>query len=382
MSENKLKVVVIDDNEARKKNISEILPDYMDVFLTVYGNGAKEQIVPAADGRKCDLVIMNADDRKGQSLYMFDWLKKDSDSLRLDRIPVLLLCEDEFSDRILSFLELGDAEIYEGDIDPDDFFITVSSILNEAEFMPDPDDEIYPAYSEKSADRIFGMSFKPEGEDENTVKRSTVFNNSEQLKHLEIALERGRKKQQLIQDIMEAAVRIKEQNQDQDEPETEALINRGRGESLYNLDASRVGEILDETLVKYEDPSYDSNAFVEKTIAIVDADNSNIKLLDIYLHRRFNLVTLNSGMSAIDFFVKNKADLLLISFNMPILDGTKILDSIRWQPNGKNVPAIFMVEGDVEKIKPLCRKEGVIGILQKPVSQMAVKQAIDSVFAK
>lgn len=382
MSENKLKVVVIDDNEARKKNISEILPDYMDVFLTVYGNGAKEQIVPAADGRKCDLVIMNADDRKGQSLYMFDWLKKDSDSLRLDRIPVLLLCEDEFSDRILSFLELGDAEIYEGDIDPDDFFITVSSILNEAEFMPDPDDEIYPAYSEKSADRIFGMSFKPEGEDENTVKRSTVFNNSEQLKHLEIALERGRKKQQLIQDIMEAAVRIKEQNQDQDEPETEALINRGRGESLYNLDASRVGEILDETLVKYEDPSYDSNVFVEKTIAIVDADNSNIKLLDIYLHRRFNLVTLNSGMSAIDFFVKNKADLLLISFNMPILDGTKILDSIRWQPNGKNVPAIFMVEGDVEKIKPLCRKEGVIGILQKPVSQMAVKQAIDSVFAK
>lgn len=382
MSENKLKVVVIDDNEARKKNISEILPDYMDVFLTVYGNGAKEQIVPAADGRKCDLVIMNADDRKGQSLYMFDWLKKDSDSLRLDRIPVLLLCEDEFSDRILSFLELGDAEIYEGDIEPDDFFITVSSILNEAEFMPDPDDEIYPAYSEKSADRIFGMSFKPEGEDENTVKRSTVFNNSEQLKHLEIALERGRKKQQLIQDIMEAAVRIKEQNQDQDEPETEALINRGRGESLYNLDASRVGEILDETLVKYEDPSYDSNAFVEKTIAIVEADNSNIKLLDIYLHRRFNLVTLNSGMSAIDFFVKNKADLLLISFNMPILDGTKILDSIRWQPNGKNVPAIFMVEGDVEKIKPLCRKEGVIGILQKPVSQMAVKQAIDSVFAK
>lgn len=382
MSENKLKVVVIDDNEARKKNISEILPDYMDVFLTVYGNGAKEQIVPAADGRKCDLVIMNADDRKGQSLYMFDWLKKDSDSLRLDRIPVLLLCEDEFSDRILSFLELGDAEIYEGDIEPDDFFITVSSILNEAEFMPDPDDEIYPAYSEKSADRIFGMSFKPEGEDENTVKRSTVFNNSEQLKHLEIALERGRKKQQLIQDIMEAAVRIKEQNQDQDEPETEDLINRGRGESLYNLDASRVGEILDETLVKYEDPSYDSNAFVEKTIAIVDADNSNIKLLDIYLHRRFNLVTLNSGMSAIDFFVKNKADLLLISFNMPILDGTKILDSIRWQPNGKNVPAIFMVEGDVEKIKPLCRKEGVIGILQKPVSQMAVKQAIDSVFAK
>lgn len=382
MSENKLKVVVIDDNEARKKNISEILPDYMDVFLTVYGNGAKEQIVPAADGRKCDLVIMNADDRKGQSLYMFDWLKKDSDSLRLDRIPVLLLCEDEFSDRILSFLELGDAEIYEGDIDPDDFFITVSSILNEAEFMPDSDDEIYPAYSEKSADRIFGMSFKPEGEDENTVKRSTVFNNSEQLKHLEIALERGRKKQQLIQDIMEAAVRIKEQNQDQDEPETEASINRGRGESLYNLDASRVGEILDETLIKYEDPSYDSNVFVEKTIAIVDADNSNIKLLDIYLHRRFNLVTLNSGMSAIDFFVKNKADLLLISFNMPILDGTKILDSIRWQPNGKNVPAIFMVEGDVEKIKPLCRKEGVIGILQKPVSQMAVKQAIDSVFAK
>lgn len=375
MSEEKLKVVVIDDNEERKKNILEILPDYMDVYLTVYGNDAKGKIVPSADGRKCDLVIINADDRKGQSLYMFDWLKRDAESLHLDRIPVLLLCEDEFSDRILSFWELGDAEIYEGDIDPDELFILISSMLNEAELMPEPEEtDVIPSYTEKSTDRIIGLSVKPKGESQDTVKRSVIFNNSEQLKHLDVALERGRKKQELIREIMEAALQIKEKKVVHAKP-----ANTG---SLYNLDAQKVGEILDETLIKYEEPSAKGETSKEKVIAIVDADNSNLKILDMYLHRRFKIVTLTSGMSAIDFFVKDKADLLLINFNMPILDGTKILDSIRWQPNGKNVPTIFMVEGNIEMIKPLCRKEGVIGILQKPISQMAIRQAVDSVFNK
>lgn len=401
MTENKLRVVVIDDNEERKKNIRDILPEYMEVIPTVYGNSAKEKIVPTASGIKCDLVIMNADDRRGQAIYMFDWMVKDEGGLGLDRIPVLLLVEDEFSDRVMSFLEIGDAEFYEGDINPDEFFLLVTSIINEAEFLPEPS-ESEPIYSEKSADRLYGMSFKPEGEDEDTVKRSVVYNDEDQLAHLDVALERGRRKQELIREIMEAAQTLKNEGLLEDEePEIEdtdveetvsAGINTqeqmspysrytSNDPSLHNLDANKVSAMLDETLSQYEDPMQNGVYRIEKTIAVVDADIYNLNICDMYLRRRYNVVLLNSGMSAIDYFVKNKADLLLISYNMPVLDGVKILDSIRWQPNGKKVPTIFMADGNLELIKPRCRKEWVVGMLQKPLSQMALKQAVEAVFA-
>lgn len=393
MAEAKLRVVVIDDDDARKKNIQKILPEYLEVSTTAFGNSAKELIKPTADGRKCNLVIMNADDRKGQALYIFDWMKGDEEGLYLDMVPVLLLVEDEFSDRVLSFLEIGDAKFYEGAIDPDEFFLMVTSILNEAEFMLDPE-LAQPSYTEKSSDRISGMSIKPEGEDENTVKRSVVFNDNEQIERLNAALERGRKKQELIREIMQAAINLKEENAaannrnehdiDMDDIDLgEKVVEQPKSnvKSLYNLDAQRVSEMLDETLAKYEEPTEEHASETQRTIVVVDADVQSLKMCELCLNRRYNVVLLNSGMSAIDYFVKNRADLLLISYSMPYIEGVRILESIRWQPNGKMVSAIFMAEGNLELIKPQCRRERVVGMLQKPISPTAIKQAVEAVFA-
>lgn len=376
MAEEKLKVVLIDDNEERKKNIREILPQYMDVIPAPYGSQAIEKISPDFDKRECSLIIMNADDRRGQALNMFNMLVNDEGHLGLDRIPVLILTEDEFSDRVMSFLEIGDVEIYEGDINPDDFFLTVTSIINEAEFRPEPI-EVQAAYIEKNTDRIYGRSVKPEGEDEDTIKRSAVFNDKEQLEHLEAALERGRKKQELVREIMEAAENLKAENR-----KAEKTSEPREQKNLFNLDAAKVSAMLDETLTKYEETAQKPAFVSEKTIAVVDADAINLNICDMYLKRRYKVVLLNSSMSAIDYFVKNKADLLLISYEMPLLDGVTILDSIRWQPNGKRVPAIFMTEGNPEIVKPRCRKEWVVGMLQKPLSQTALKQAVEAVFCR
>lgn len=376
MAEEKLKVVLIDDNEERKKNIREILPQYMDVIPASYGSQAIEKISPDFDKRECSLIIMNADDRRGQALNMFNMLVNDEGHLGLDRIPVLILTEDEFSDRVMSFLEIGDVEIYEGDINPDDFFLTVTSLINEAEFRPEPI-EVQAAYIEKNTDRIYGRSVKPEGEDEDTIKRSAVFNDKEQLEHLEAALERGRKKQELVREIMEAAENLKAENR-----KAEKTPEPREQKNLFNLDAAKVSAMLDETLTKYEETAQKPAFVSEKTIAVVDADAINLNICDMYLKRRYKVVLLNSSMSAIDYFVKNKADLLLISYEMPLLDGVTILDSIRWQPNGKRVPAIFMTEGNPEIVKPRCRKEWVVGMLQKPLSQTALKQAVEAVFCR
>ncbi|MBR6452119.1 MAG: response regulator [Lachnospiraceae bacterium] len=359
----KLKIVVIDDDKERIELIRDLLPDYMDVITGDYGEGAKAVIRPT-DGRDTDLIIMNADDKRGRSLYMFDWMKSESG---LDRIPVILLVDDEFSDRVMSFLEIADAEFYEGQIDPDEFFMLVTGVINDAEMGPELPEE--PVYLEKDPTRIQGLSVKPVGEGEGTVRRSIVLRHDDQLKQLDLALERGRKKQEKLREIMAYALQYKEKKNLRKQ---EAVAERAEPEpsaaTLHRLKRSDVARMLEDE--ETEDL---------RTVVIVDDDRKNRRLCELFLRSSYRVVCFASGMSAIDYFVKNRADLLLLSYRMPVLDGVKVLESIRWQPNGKKVPVIFMAEGDIEAAREKCRKERVVGMLAKPVQKAALRRAVNAV---
>lgn len=364
-----LKVVVLDDDSIRKNQIREALPDYIDVICSGFTESAKNQIRPQQDNRKTDLVIMNAEDGAGSAPAFFSWLKNEQG---LERVPVLLLCRDAFSDEALSFLETGDAEYYEGAFDPDHFFMKVMEVIDAAEMASE---EIYePSFREKDPDeRLFGQSIKPLGETEDTVKRSIVLQHEEQLLQLDQALERGKKKQEKIREIMDLALKYKDEilaeEKEAAEQKKQALNNDGDpAGSLHRLDGSKVEQILSE----------EEN---RRTIVLVDHDQKNRKLCELFLKSDYDVVTLSTGMSAIDYFVRRKADLLLISYSMPILNGLKILDSIRWQPNGKKVPAIFLADEMSETVRKQCQKERVVGILTKPVQKAALRRSVDAVLS-
>ncbi len=360
----KLKIIVIDDDRERIEQIKDLLPDYMDVTAGDYGEGAKEAIRPDRSGRQTDLIIMNADDKRGRSLYMFDWMKSEPG---LERIPVILLVEDEFSDRVMSFLEIADAEFYEGPIDPDEFFMLVTGVINEAEMGPELPEE--PVYLEKESTRIQGLSVRPVGEGAGTVRRTIVLRHDDQLKQLDQALERGRKKQEKLREIMAYAVQYKEKKKkDRQEEERRSGEPQPEGVSLHKLNRADVAKMLEEE----EETDL-------RTVVIVDDDRKNRRLCELFLRSSYHVVCFASGMSAIDYFVKNRADLLLLSYEMPVLDGLKVLDSIRWQPNGKKVPVIFMTEDDIEAVREQCRKERVVGMLAKPVQKAALRRAVNAV---
>jgi CheY-like chemotaxis protein len=126
MAEVTLKVLIIDEQQERIRLLKSFMPAYITTQAAIYGDAARS-IIEAGD---IDLIVMYADDIKGHGLYMFGWLKKDS---QYKKIPVILLTKDEFSERSLDFIELGDAVFYEGELEQFRFFQMMSELLEETE---------------------------------------------------------------------------------------------------------------------------------------------------------------------------------------------------------------------------------------------------------
>ena len=200
-----LRAIIIDDDRQRREKVRQVLPDYIESVIVGSGDGAIEQLKPDKEGNVPDLVILDGDDRKSFGLYIFDWMINKSPDPRIADIPVIVLTDDEFSDRCLEFLELGDVMFYEGEIDESSLFPVITEAIEEAEFRPEP---IEPVYEEtKSIDRLMGHSVKAPGEI--GAQRAVVLDMETRLKNLEAALERGQKRAAQIRTLIDAASKVK-----------------------------------------------------------------------------------------------------------------------------------------------------------------------------
>lgn len=113
-------------------------------------------------------------------------------------------------------------------------------------------------------------------------------------------------------------------------------------------------------------------------ILVVDEDPMTIKACTFFLGDMYEFIGVDSNMKAVDYFIKNYADVVFIEYDLPVR-GTSILNSIRMQPNGRGVRAAIMVnekkpESDVQAIS---RMPGVMAILKKPVVKKQLIQTIN-----
>lgn len=358
--DDKVKIVAVPATDNLKNELLKILPDYVECFFENTAEAAFKEI-SGTDGASADLVILLAEDKGNVSLNTISRMVE-SGNRKITDIPVILITEDEFSDRVLDFLEYRDVCIYEGDIGSDDLYFLIMQELEKVQMAPEVTEHPVLYSEEKSPKRVCGLSIHPEGETEDSIKRCIVLSDSEQLEHLEIAAERGKKKQEYPKNLIDAANRL-------DSSDKKSSSNNA---VLHNIDRRKAQDIL-----CYEEEEYFRKT--ERTVVIVDYDDISLNYCVQMLKRHYNVVPITSGMKAIDYFVHDTADLLIINYSMPGIDGVKILENIRWQQRGRKVPAIFMLEMKDYYAMDRCRKEYVMGILQKPVAAAALEQAVSSV---
>ena len=80
-------------------------------------------------------------------------------------------------------------------------------------------------------------------------------------------------------------------------------------------------------------------------ILIVDDDDMNLKMAEFILKKDMKdieVLLADSGMKAIDILQREKVDLVLLDFQMPVMNGLKTLEIIRKRDNLKDIPVFFL----------------------------------------
>ena len=88
-----------------------------------------------------------------------------------------------------------------------------------------------------------------------------------------------------------------------------------------------------------------------KSILVVDDDMSYITTIFEWLKDIYHVSVANSGMQAITWLAKNKTDLILLDYEMPVTTGPQVLEMIRSESSTADIPVMFLTgKNDRESI--------------------------------
>lgn len=118
-----------------------------------------------------------------------------------------------------------------------------------------------------------------------------------------------------------------------------------------------------------------------KTILIVDDDPTALRQMKNLLSSRYKIFVANSGMNAITILAKNQIDLILLDYEMPVVDGPKVLEMLRNDPGANSIPVMFLTaKGDKESIMNVVNLKPEKYLL-KTMAPREIMDAIDEFFA-
>ncbi len=120
----------------------------------------------------------------------------------------------------------------------------------------------------------------------------------------------------------------------------------------------------------------------ERTILIVEDDETSFLLLQVYLSQKnYKILYASNGKMAVDIFRQNKnIDLILMDLKMPILDGYKAAGEIR--ELDEKIPIIaqtaYALSGDSEK----AINAGCTDYITKPIKKDLLLAKIENLLNK
>ncbi|MBO4456515.1 MAG: response regulator [Butyrivibrio sp.] len=79
-----------------------------------------------------------------------------------------------------------------------------------------------------------------------------------------------------------------------------------------------------------------------KCILVVDDDFTYLQMLREWLKDDFRVGVANSGAQAIAWLTNNKADLILLDYDMPVIDGPKVMEMLKKESFSSGIPVMFL----------------------------------------
>lgn len=141
------------------------------------------------------------------------------------------------------------------------------------------------------------------------------------------------------------------------------------------IDVKVVVSELDEYIKTYGNHT-------KKKVLVVDDSGAMLRNVKGWLEDRYQVILANSGTMAIKYLSTNRPDLVLLDYEMPIINGKQVLEMIRSESEFSDIPVMFLTsKNDKESIQQVLslKPEGYILKTTKPEQ---IVQMIEEFFNK
>jgi len=117
----------------------------------------------------------------------------------------------------------------------------------------------------------------------------------------------------------------------------------------------------------------------EVKVLIVDDDPTSCRILETFLERKgYECVIATSGLQAIEAFVAQHLDIILMDISMPEMDGIKAMKIIRENSKGTNVKIVAQTAFAHDDDRKRFMDEGFDGFISKPINFIYLNKLIDT----
>ncbi len=121
---------------------------------------------------------------------------------------------------------------------------------------------------------------------------------------------------------------------------------------------------------------------VKKKILVVDDSGIMLRNMKRLLEDKYQVILANSGTMAIKYLATNRPDLVLLDYEMPVVDGSQVLEMIRSETEFCDIPVIFLTgKNDKESIMKVLDLKPE-GYLLKSMESAQILKAIEEFFEK
>lgn len=146
------------------------------------------------------------------------------------------------------------------------------------------------------------------------------------------------------------------------------------GEFYRPLNVAQVSEQMIKIIRNNEDSA------PKKHILVVDDSGTMLTTIRTWLSGKYRVSLVNSAMNALTFLTKQKPDLVLLDYDMPVCSGAHLLEMMRSEETTADIPVIFLTgKGDKDSVKSVLDYKPA-GYLLKTLPKEKIIDEIDTFF--
>ena len=141
------------------------------------------------------------------------------------------------------------------------------------------------------------------------------------------------------------------------------------------IDVKVSAKVMDEFIKKH-------GKHTKKKILVVDDSGAMLRNVKGWLEDKYQVILANSGAMAIKYLATNRPDLVLLDYEMPVVDGRQVLEMIRTETEFCDVPVIFLTsKNDRESIMKVMELKPD-GYMLKTMEPKQIVKEVDDFFER